>query len=60
MKEEPHQALVLVSFTTGLQYAFMSSKSQPDCVLVIFYGNGVELMRCGITQAVYSKDEPAA
>ena len=60
VKEEPHQALVLVSFTNGLQYAFMSSKSQPDTILVIFYGDGIEKMRCAITQAVYSKDEPAA
>lgn len=50
---EPHQALVLVSFTTHLQYAFMSAKTQPDAILVIAIGDGKEQMRYAITQQVY-------
>lgn len=53
-KPEPHQALVLVSFSnSSLQYAFFSSEAQPDAVLVVIYHDGTEQMRCAITQAVY-------
>lgn len=54
VKEEPHQALVFISFANNsLQYAFLSSKDQPDAVLVIMYLNREEKMRCAITQEVY-------